>query len=388
MFFGPEGDSISQIVWFLMFIVFIFVGPRLMVTQTIFKLEKEITEIEQLAVSARNYVSRKANKKAGNSEKIKNFMEFFAVTPVSSDPYGIIKKIEHVIRQSDERFKWFVNDIAPGSSEIEKANLKAALSGAITANQIAKVLRHLLETVKKHKMFQMAIILQMQIPLIKELAEAAEKATEAFVRGEPIGDSIGPLIAASKMKKGKVKVYTDHEFALGESTIAGRKVLIAKASGPGATVGIPGRFLENLSKRNKISRIITVDAGLRLEGEKTGSVAEGIGVAMGGDVDRYQIEEFAVRKKIPLDAIVIKQTQKEALTPLNKDILNSIPKAESLLRTAVRRAKKSDKILVIGVGNTSGVGNTDKEAEKAVKVIKKKIKKMEAAEKAKKKKWF
>jgi len=190
------------------------------------------------------------------------------------------------------------------------------------------------------------------------------------------------MVAASLIpSKSKIKVYQDEEFALAEVNFAGRKVLVAKANGPGATVGRPGKFLLKLMKKKKINKIITVDAALRLEGEKPGSVAEGVGVAMGGTVDRYEIEEVAVKKNIPLDAVGIKVSDEEALRPMKKEILDAVPKATIALKSAIARSNKKDKILIIGVGNTCGVGNTRKEFEESKKKLLKVLKKIEEEKK-------
>jgi hypothetical protein len=310
-------------------------------------------------------------------------MDFFAISPVNLDPYGLMRKLDLIMRQADDRFRWFVKQIGPGLKPVESANVKNALAAAMTAHQIAKLVRHVLEIIKKYKIFQLALLLQMQLPLIKRLAVAASKATSAFTTGAPIGDSIGPLTAASMMN-GKTKLYPEEEFAVCRARIAGRSVLIAKAAGPGAATGWPGKFLLKLLKRQKIDRIITVDAGMRLEGEKIGTVAEGVGVALGGTgVDRYEIEEVAVKRKLPLDAIVIKVNEVEALTPMAKEVLAAVPKAVAAVEAAINRAKKGERILVMGVGNTVGIGNSRAAASEAVQRIKSAIRRAEAEKKKK-----
>lgn len=378
---------LTTVIWFLMFFVFIFFYPRLMISQTIWKLEKEIAALENLAKRTQAVVTKKVEPRpsAKLKESVASFMDFFAVPPVSEDPYGVIRKIDMVIRQSEARFKWFVRQIAPGLSEVEKADIKSALAGAMTVHQIAKVLRHLLEIIKKYKILQLALILQMQMPLIARLAKAAAAATKSFVDGIPIGDGIGPLVVASLVPaKARPKIYKDEEFAVAKIKIGGRPVLVAKADGPGATIGRPGKFLLKLMKKQRINRIITVDAALRLEGEKPGSVAEGVGVAMGGTVDRYEIEEVAVKKNIPLDAVGIKVSDEEALGPMRKEVLDAIPRATEALRAALKRAGKRERILIMGVGNTCGIPNTSKELPEAKKRLLKVLKKIEAEKKAKK----
>jgi hypothetical protein len=225
-------------------------------------------------------------------------------------------------------------------------------------------------------MFQMAIILQMQIPLISVIAKAAMEATEAFAEGVPIGDGIGPLVAANLIKKGNVQNFEDYEFSVGKATIGGKEVWVSKAMGPGASTGFPGKFLIKFTNKQKINKIITIDAASKLEGEQTGSIAEGVGVAMGGSgVDRYEIEEIAVKRNIPLDAVAIKVSEEDALEPMNKDVLDAVPKAIEAVKKAVLRSGKKEKILIMGIGNSCGIGNDINAVPKAEEKIRNHIKK-------------
>lgn len=100
-----------------------------------------------------------------------------------------------------------------------------------------------------------------------------------------------------------------------------------------------------------------IDAALKLEGEKTGSIAEGIGAAIGGiGVDRFKIEEVAQKNNIPVYAIVIKQSLVEAISIMKKDIAESTDKVIEITQKIINeKSEKGDNILVIGVGNTIGV---------------------------------
>jgi hypothetical protein len=127
-----------------------------MVQQTILKLEREATELENMAEKSMNYVIKSISKKGSAKVRkaVKNFMEFFVVVPVSTDPFGIMKKLDHLIKNSDERFRYFVKQIVPQASKDKQKNIKNALGGAITTYQIAKIVRHYLELIKKYKLFQ------------------------------------------------------------------------------------------------------------------------------------------------------------------------------------------------------------------------------------------
>ncbi|MEM5879595.1 MAG: DUF1512 family protein, partial [Candidatus Aenigmatarchaeota archaeon] len=115
------------------------------------------------------------------------------------------------------------------------------------------------------------------------------------------------------------------------------------------------------------------DAAAKLEGEKTGKVAEGVGVAIGGiGVDRAYIEELATKKKIPLDSIVIKMSQEEAIQPIPEAVLKAVPIAVETVERNIENSR--GRILIVGVGNTCGVGNDARSVEKATTEAKKVLK--------------
>jgi len=379
-------DLLSTIITFIFFIIVVVFGQRLMTMQTILKLEQEAKELEEMADRSKGYILKSLSKRSDHKlkENVNNFLEFFAIEPVAVDPYGVIKKIDHIVKNSDQRFTYFVNQIAPDFSEVRKRDIKNALEGAMMTHQVAKIVRHYLELIKKYKMFQLAMIIQMQLPLITRTAKAAMHATHAFVDGIPIGDGVGPLTAANLMK-GKVKTYKEDEFSVVETNIAGRKVWVSKAEGPGASTGYPGKFLTKFFKTQKINKMITIDAALKLEGEKSGSIAEGVGVAMGGNgVDRYEIEEITVKNNIPLDAVAIKVSDEDALMPMKKDVFEAVPKAIEAVKKSILRAKKNDKIMIMGVGNTCGIGNDFNSVAKSEEKIRSHIKKSEEKKKERK----
>ena len=324
-------------------------------------------------------ISKKSDKKLKNS--VKNFLEFFVISPVDIDPYGIMRKLEHLINLEKERFNYFVDQVAPKFDSETKANLTMGLSAAMSLYQIAKVLRHFVELIKKTKSINLAMMLQMQLPLIEIIAKALLRGTEALTNGWPIGDTIGAYVAADLTGDSKV-VEADDETVIARKKYKNRDLIIIKAKGPGGRTGNPGKILDEVCKKEKVAKIITIDAALKLEGEKTGSIAEGVGVAIGGiGVDKSYVEEVAIKKKLPLDTIIIKMSQEEAITPMKRAIFDSLPKVMNALNETIERTTEKGKIIVVGVGNTSGIGNNRKDIEKNNKMIKENIKKMKAMEK-------
>lgn len=364
---GGMGSALSTIL----FILFIFLYPKLMLWQMIYKLETDLKKLEEYSKKAEAIVLMKASKKPNKKieEAVKGFLDFFVIEPVSLDPYGIIKKIEHVSDEAQRRFEYFVDTIAPDFNKEEKANLMMGLIGALGSNQIYKIVRHYVITVKKTSNLQIAMVLQMSMPMIMKFARAQVAATKALSHGVPIGDSIGPAVVASfKTKPGK---EISKDVLVSQEKIERKTVYMLKAKGPGSRLGKLGVGVQKVIKQHRIDHIITIDAAGKLEGEKTGVIAEGVGVAIGGiGVDKSQIEELAVQRNIPLDAIAIKQSPVEASIPMKVEIFNSLPRAADAVKRLVKESKHKH-ILIVGVGNTSGIGNTSKSLKKVPELLKK-----------------
>jgi len=382
-------DSLSQVVNILFWIVLLVFYPKIMVAQVMFQLENSVIQMEQMSEKAKDIVLKKISKKPDKKtkEQVKNFMEFFVIPPVDMDPYGIVKKFEHIIELEKGRFNYFVSQVAPALDSENKANIVMGLSASMSLYQITKVMRHFVELIKKTKSYNLALIIQMQLPLIKSIAKSLYSGTEALSNGLVIGDGIGPYVAANYVEDGKVE-EVDDETVMSRKKVNGRDVIVLKAKGPGGRTGNQGKVLEKLSKKEKIAKIITVDAAAKLEGEETGGIAEGIGVAMGGiGVERSYIEDVAVKNKIPVDSVIVKMSQEEAIMAMTKPVLEATPKVLKILEETIARTKEKGSIVLIGVGNTSGVGNNKKDAAKAEGDIRREIAKMEKEKKEKKRRF-
>jgi len=374
-------DIFSQVINIGLFIVFILFLNKIMIYQIMFKLERSAQMFAQMSKKSEQIVIKKLKK------NIRNFLEFFVISPVNIDPFGVMKKLEHVIDLEKERFNYFVGEIAPELNTEEKANMVMGLSGAMSMYQLKKIIRHFVELIKKTKSIQLAMLIQMQLPLIESMAKALLKGTEALTNGWAIGDGIGPYIVAKSIGNSKIQ-EVDDETIVCRKKYKNKDLIVIKAKGPGGRTGNTGRVLEKIASKEKIAKIITIDAAAKLEGEKTGSIAEGIGVAMGGiGVERSHIEEVAVKRKLPLDSIIVKMSHEEAIMPMRKPILDATPEVLKVLDQTIKRTKQSGKIILVGVGNTSGVGNNEKDADKAEKNIKEIAKKISLKEKQTKKKF-
>ncbi len=379
-----QADSLGSIAWFFLFFIFIFLYPRLMLSQLIFKIEQSCRKMEEMSEIANNTVAKKImnNPNTEIKNKIKEFSDFFVVEPSNIDPYGVVKKLDELVRQMEWRFEEFVDDTAKDKNKEERQELNYGLRAAISLRQIAKIVRHHVEMAKKFKNLQIAMILQMQLPIIEKIAESELRGTEAFVNGLPVGDSIGPLAAANLIEKPK---FVAQDVVMGTASIEGRKCFVMKATGPSPHLGRIDEALASIMKKHRIERVITIDAAMKLEGEKTGSVAEGVGFAMGG-FQRELIESTLLPKKMQIDSVIVKVGLTEAITPMKKEIYDAVPAVQKYVEKAVKRTKKNSKVIIIGIGNSCGIGDSKHAIKELKKVIDKIDKKYKEEEKAAKKK--
>jgi hypothetical protein len=155
------------------------------------------------------------------------------------------------------------------------------------------------------------------------------------------------------------KKKVEKDMVAAETVLEGRRVIALKAEGPGGNVGKPGDAIRQILEENngKASMIIMVDAALKLEGEKTGEISEGIGAAIGGiGTERYKIEEEATKFGIPVYAIVVKQSILEAVTAMKKEIAEAVePVLERIKQLILERTKEGELVIIAGIGNTAGI---------------------------------
>jgi len=196
----------------------------------------------------------------------------------------------------------------------------------------------------------------MMLPFLMEQATALKDAIPALKQGQPIGDGIGPMVVGQMMlNSNKEKIAFETVYS--QTEFEGRKLYLLKAEGPIATVGRPGDAVESLVTKNKPNMIIMIDAALKLEGEDSAEIAQGFGAAIGGiGTDRFQIEEIATKNNIPIFAIVIKQSIKDAFTLMSKEIADKAEQVRIQIKEMIKEnSKAGQSVLVVGVGNTLGV---------------------------------
>ena len=361
-FFGTGGDSnpFLMLVWFLPIILFVFYGQRIQLIITSRDIKKNMTKLEQFRNDSRNelidYVKQKLSPNGDPTQKLDRFFDYFTVMPVDIDPNGIIPKIHHLVRSREDTTRKQVKSMFSKIDTMEVTKVQNLLEIVTTLQLLHKVVRHLFLTAKKQNNYPLILPLQMMLPFIMEQAEALKDAIPAFKQVQPIGDGIGPLVVGGMMLDAK-KQNAEFETVYSESEFDGRKLILLKAEGPYATVGRPGEATESLVAKFKPDIIIMIDAALKLEGEDSGSIAQGFGAAIGGiGTDRFKIEEVAIKHDIPIFAIVVRQSVKEAITLMKKEISDQTENIRNQVYEMITdNSNPNQTVLVIGVGNTLGV---------------------------------
>jgi len=360
--FGTGGDSnpFMMLIWFLPVILFVFYGQRIQLIITSRDIKKDMEKLEQFRNDSRNelidYVKQKLSPNGDPTQKLDRFFDYFTVMPVDIDPNGIIPKIHHLVRSREDTTRKQVKSKFSEINTLEVTKVQNLLEIVTTLQLLHKVVRHLFLTAKKQNNYPLILPLQMLLPFIMEQAEALKDAIPAFKKGQPIGDGIGPLVVGGMMLDTK-KQNAEFETVYSESEFDSRKLILLKAEGPYATVGRPGEATESIVEKLKPDVIIMIDAALKLEGEDSGSVAQGFGAAIGGiGTDRVKIEAIATKYDIPIFAIVVRQSVKEAITLMTKEISDKTENVKSQVYEMITdNSNPNQTVLVIGVGNTLGV---------------------------------
>lgn len=358
-----ENPTFYFLLFYLPFLLFLLYGQKIQTWMILNDVARSLNKLKVMREKARKeaieYISETLKPPQDPTERVDQFLEYFTIMPVDLDPSGVVKKIEHILTTRDERIRSEVRSLASKGGSVETSAAENILEAATALNLIYKVVRHYYLLGKRTTSLYVLIQLQMIMPIILQEADALIGAIDAFKKAQPIGDGIGAM-AVAKLMLDKEKRSIALNTVLAESEYKNRHLYLVKAEGPGGNVGQPGTAVEKIINEMgvKIDAIVMIDAALKLEGEKTGDIAEGIGAAIGGiGVDRFKIEEVALKYKVPLYAVVIKQSIIEAISVMKKEIAEAVDKVLSIVyRLIEEKTKEGQRVLIVGVGNTIGIG--------------------------------
>jgi hypothetical protein len=363
---GGSTSLLTTLIYVILFIgstfLFLFWGPRMQVFAALREVKTGVEKLGGLREKSKketlDYLMGDCKVPKESQPRIEQTLEYFTIMPVAMDPSGIVGKVGHVVSLQDDRIRDEIRRIAPQADRVQVSVAQNILEVATSLNQIFKIVRHFYLQGQKTKSYFILVQLQMIMPILLREADALLGAIDAFKQAQPIGDGVGAMIAGRFMY-GKEKIEIERETIYSKTEYKGRNLLIVKAEGPMGVVGRPHIGVEKLMKEsvNKVDSLIMIDAALKLEGENTGEIAEGIGAAIGGiGVEKFRIEKAAIDAGVPMYAVVVKQSLTDVISVMRKEIAEVSDKAVAVVQRIIEeKTKEGDTVLIVGVGNTLGV---------------------------------
>ncbi len=359
---SPTEYALYMVLIWVPYIILIIYGQRLQGYAIMADVGRYLARLKIDAEKSREnllgFLQRKGV--AGDGQKtLDGMIHDVTIFPENMDPVGIVNKMELIMRTQEEHVKLRVREIMKSANDLEKTAAINMLEIASALDMIFRVVRHYYLTTKKSPDgIYLAAQLQMILPSIVKQADAYLNAMNALERLLPLGDAAGPLTVSRWMKDYQKYDYDD-ETVYSEMDYKGRRLAIIKAKGPGASVGRVDDALSNLLKGPyaESSAVVMIDAVLKLEGEKSGDVAIGIGAAIGGiGTEKFKIEEISTKLGIPVYAVIVKESLLEAISVMTRDIAEAAEQARKAILSLIEtQVPEGGKAIIIGVGNTLGV---------------------------------
>jgi hypothetical protein len=309
-------------------------------------------------------------------EFVQDLLEMFVIPPaeLATNQYH---RLHFLLDRRQKRLREYIIQFLPGMVESNIARLLAILQITIEFNSFAKKAQHDLilgSKMRSYLYFQQAVA---ELTQIMYTASAYAIALKTFMKDAPIGDSIGVLAVkefireVTEQEKQSAILWTQSVNGLIIQEVECYKIhcVCMRAQGPYNNVGQPGEALQEVlkvleSQQRLPTLILLIDSYLRLEGETSGTVAQGIGAAIGDGpshiLNKFQIETIALEHNpvIPIESIVCKESLHEAVSPISEAIKNAIPKILRILRKILHsQVKIPTTVIIMGIGNGLGIDN-------------------------------
>lgn len=324
-------------------------------------IRKRLCQLDEIeSESRRKAVNFLGKLKVSNPGEVLNkFIDnYFTISPVDIEPTDIIKRLKHLIRTREVAVRNFVRENIKDVEDSLRDNAEAILEIVSAITNVNKVVKHYFQLGLKFSNWVLVMQLALEMPRILRIAKSYTDAIDAFAKGTPIGDGAGPLVVKAFVGRSSPREIVE-KTELYEVTYKERRLYVVKARGPGAAVGWPGEAVEKVveSLNGNVSRIVTVDAALKLESEESGEVAHGTGAAIGDPgPEKISIERVATKYSIPLEAVIVKMSDIEAINTMTKKVYEGVKRAIKIVENIItEHVPEGGAMLLIGIGNTVGI---------------------------------
>ncbi|MEB3772869.1 MAG: DUF1512 domain-containing protein, partial [Desulfurococcales archaeon] len=241
-------SAISQLAFLLIFIL-LFVGANQRFQMYMWGKEvraalgifyKYYSEAEE---KTRDLLVRNGAKRP--KTLVDRIKDYVVISPVDIEPTDIIRRLDHLLTTERNHIKDLLLREMPDKDKSTRYKIETSLGITYALYMLYKIVRHYLLTSEKTNNYILLMQLKLILPQIMKIAESYRKALDDFVKGAPIGDSIGPLIAYRLARLAHTNgnpewVNIDEDTVAAQVEFEGRKLILVKASGPESNVGRPG----------------------------------------------------------------------------------------------------------------------------------------------------
>lgn len=319
------------------------------------KVKHFLNKLEKMEVSLRELFEKEFARFA-SPDRAKQIYEhmsnFFVILPEESDPVGSVNRLKRILEIAREQIAKEVSLFAAIENEEDKATVKQVFLELSRLGRIQRLVKHLYITGSKSKNLAGLVQALFQLPFLELSAERCFNILKCYLQEpkQPIGYGIGPLVAKSLMENAE-KIDVRNGGVVAEKTLNGKRVIIVRPKGPGARTeeDVSDVLLEEV-RRCKNPSIVLISAQPKLRGENGVKVVQGVGVAVGYEPLKFELETIASRKKLPLISVLVKLSDKELSSKINDHsrllVMETLTTVEELVK------KLPEPIIIAGLGNS------------------------------------
>ncbi|MGQ9722878.1 MAG: DUF1512 family protein [Candidatus Jordarchaeum sp.] len=354
-----DGQSTLMGISFLIyfgFCIFCIYQREIMLRLELRKVRKSLKEISKMVKEARTLIMSCFDDRLMKEEKEEGFdkiLDYFIIAPIETDKSGVMNRLEYLLDTGDETLETLVKPLSPDGDLEKLENLKQMFREAIILNRTFKMVREIYLSSKKSKSLETMMQATMNLSLLVREAKIRFKAVKAYVDAQPIGESIGPLVAAELMDGSPFEVRDG--VVVSEKKYKDWNLVIVKPKGPGARSRNLGKVVEaKILEEKKVAGVVIICAQVKLEGEKSVIVTPATGVAFVSEPEKFRLEELASQKKIPLISLIVKMSNEEYFTRMSDEIRDAVPRIIEKIEATIGELDKG-KIIVVGSGNTMAI---------------------------------
>ncbi|MHA1746171.1 MAG: DUF1512 family protein [Promethearchaeota archaeon] len=380
---GDINDFITSIIIIIVLLVF-FYGQNFQgwyAGRQLKKALKELDKSKRFGIGLITKTIEPFRSETLSNEEIASFiqemLDFFVLSPSDLD-VSKYPTLNFLHSRQESRYKELILNFIPAVDDNSLVKITSLLTITAEIDDLYKKVRHNLITGEKTKSYWYLLQSAADISTTMLTAQAYRHALTSFIGTQPIGDSVGPLtiqkFVEETNQEGKTLNSSIHEggqFYSQKVDYQDRQCICLRVKGPESRVGNPGIAIQQLFAKferseQKVGLFISVDAVARREGEKSGTVAHGLGVATGNgrypqkntNVDKFQIEKLIMQQipPVPNEAIVCRVSFEEAFLPITETIQSAVPKILRFIKQIIRsQTKPGETVVIIGIGNAIGI---------------------------------